>query len=139
MEQKYRTWIEQNVTETYGACAEVTEAMAETFPELTRTRGFYVCPAWGSRDHWWLTTLEGDIVDPTAAQFPSQGKGAYQPLNEGAEEPTGRCMNCGKYVFGGHGACSAECAEKLTEYYGCSFSYSPKTVEVVGTFLAGDG
>lgn len=122
MQSQYRVWIEENVTDTYGKCAEVTEAMVAVFPELTRIRGFYMCEAWGVREHWWLVAPDGEIVDPTAGQFPSKGTSEYVPLKEGSLEPTGKCMNCGGYVYRASKACSTACAKALEAYYGCEFS-----------------
>ncbi len=91
----YAEWITANVEKAYGQCAEVTEAMAVAFPELTRVRGHYYCTTWGERAHWWLVTPTGEIVDPTAKQFPSGGRGAYVKWDETRAEPTGMCPNCG--------------------------------------------
>lgn len=108
----YTDWIAENVVGTgYGKCAEVTTAMAMMFPELTRVRGHYYCPWWGERAHWWLATPEGEIVDPTAAQFPSQGAGEYVPWREGDPQPTGKCLNCGEYAYHGDTFCSRLCAD----------------------------
>ena len=115
----YDEWIEQNVpdhTAAYGKCADVTEAMAAAFPELRRVRGHYYCTAWGERSHWWLVTPSGEVVDPTAKQFPSAGHGYYEPWIEGAEEPSGKCPNCGGMVYGGGTVCSDDCARAYTAY-----------------------
>jgi hypothetical protein len=122
VQSKYRAWVAETVTETYGKCKEVTEAMVAAFPELTRVRGHYMCADWGKRAHWWLVDENGEIVDPTADQFPCKGTSEYVPWEEGAEEPTGKCMNCGGYTYGSSRACSPACAKKLEAYYGCSFS-----------------
>ena len=105
----YLDWIKANVKETYGMCDSVTQAMAAAFPELERIRGHYHCHIWGERAHWWLVTDGGEIVDPTAEQFPSKGTGTYTPWAEGASEPTGICMNCGDYVYDGECFCSERC------------------------------
>jgi hypothetical protein len=113
---EYEAWIETNVQEAYGRCDEVTRAMAEAFPELRRVRGHYYCLVWGERTHWWLVTPGGAIVDPTAKQFPSGGRGVYEPWAEGTEEPSGKCPNCGGYVYGGGTACSDTCAREYGNY-----------------------
>lgn len=113
---KYRAWIKDNVTETYGRCAEVTQQMAAAFPELTRVRGHYYCFAWGEREHWWLTTPDGEIIDPTAAQFPSRGRGHYEPWDESRPEPTGMCPNCGGYCYDGNTCCSDSCGLAYAAY-----------------------
>jgi hypothetical protein len=113
----YAEWIAANISDPLGKCAEYTLEMQRVFPELTRVRGHYYDIRWGERTHWWLVDLNGDIVDPTAAQFPSRGKGAYVPWEEGAEEPCGRCLNCGEECFRSSGGssdfCSASCADAL--------------------------
>jgi hypothetical protein len=101
-------------------CRVYVELMREDFPELRVVRGHYICPTWGKRAHWWLSTDQGDIVDPTAAQFPSHGCGDYEVWEEGAEEPTGKCMNCGEYCYGGKAVCSDTCATELMEAYPCT-------------------
>ena len=116
MRDEYAKWITENVTETYGTCKEVTEAMATAFPELTRIRGHYYCIAWGERAHWWLIGQDGEVVDPTASQFPSNGTGAYVPWEEGAREPTGMCPNCGEYCYDGNYCCSESCGIAYAAY-----------------------
>jgi hypothetical protein len=115
----YDEWIAANYPterEAYGKCAEATDAMQRAFPELQRVRGHYYCFAWGERSHWWLVTADGVIVDPTAVQFPSRGNGVYESWTDGAEEPTGKCPNCGGLVYGGGTVCSDECARDYEEY-----------------------
>lgn len=110
MKSEYLAWI-ANVVDVYGRCREVTTAMQLAFPELIRIRGHYLDPFWGKREHWWLA--DGDeIIDPTAAQFPSKGRGVYTPWIEGAPEPTGICPNCGEYVYRDT-CCSDACSESL--------------------------
>jgi hypothetical protein len=109
MKKEYEEWIAANVTDGgLGQCQEVTEQMLAAFPELIRVRGHYACHIWGPREHWWLDD-DGVIVDPTAEQFPSKGAGVYIPWEEGREEPTGKCMNCGDYCYGGSFFCSDAC------------------------------
>jgi hypothetical protein len=113
--QLYVSWIRANCPEPYGKCAEYTALMVAEFPELRRVRGHYYCPAWGEREHWWCVALGGTIVDPTAAQFPSNGTGEYVEWDESKPEPTGKCPNCGGYVFGGY-LCSDRCDEEYRRY-----------------------
>lgn len=118
MENRYANWTRANVEgDGYGQCAEITARMAADFPELTRVRGHYYCHTWGERAHWWLVTLDSTIVDPTAQQFPSKGLGIYEPWAEGAQEPTGLCMNCGAYCYDGDPTCSEACERANTAYY----------------------
>lgn len=51
-----------------GHCRIVCERMRLEFPELT-LRGGYVRTLLGCDTHFWLTTPDGVIVDPTASQF----------------------------------------------------------------------
>jgi len=103
----YSEWIQNNVAETFGQCAEATAKMQDAFPELTRVRGHYFCPIWEDRAHWWLVDPAGKIVDPTAGQFPSKGNGTYTMWDESEPEPTGKCLECGEYAFGSN-FCSDE-------------------------------
>tara|TARA_R110000803_G_scaffold32357_2_gene71378 strand:- start:5188 stop:5559 length:372 start_codon:yes stop_codon:yes gene_type:complete len=112
----YSQWISSNVTETYGQCGNVTAAMQAEFPELTRVRGHYYCLAWGQRQHWWLVDIQGNIVDPTSDQFPSKGTGQYEPWTEGAQEPTGKCHNCGELHYESGICCSDDCARDYSAF-----------------------
>ena len=113
----YAEWIREHVqSDGYGQCAELTEQMARAFPELKRVRGHYYDICWGERAHWWLVTPDGYIVDPTAAQFPTKGRGHYDPWDESEHEPTGKCINCGGYVLDGSSCCSDECAAEAESY-----------------------
>jgi len=99
---EYMRWIELNVPDyeaAYGKCREVTEAMVQEFPDLERVRGHYYDAHIGEREHWWCVTKSGQVVDPTAKQFPDAGNGVYVPWNEGDPEPTGKCLECGEYCY----------------------------------------
>lgn len=124
---KYDAWIKANVLIAYGQCAAHTKLMQAAFPELTRVRGHYHCPIWGERGHWWLT-LDGEIVDPPARQFPSKGAGEYVPWAEGAPEPTGRCPNCGGHCYDGHYTCCAKCSLEFMQH----LNDASTTVRTVG-------
>ena len=115
---KYDKWITENVPdETYGKCETITGQMNIVFPELKKVRGFYKCPVWGDREHWWLTTQDGTIVDPTVKQFPSHMIDVeYEPWVEGSPEPTGKCPNCGDYCFDHEFCCSDSCKAEYTAY-----------------------
>lgn len=97
-----------------GKCKEFCEAAMAADPTLTLVRGHYYCPSWGEQPHWWTVRPNGEICDPTAAQFPSKGRGAYVPFNGLIE-----CEECGKTVTeadaqiignGNHAVCSYACA-----------------------------
>lgn len=117
LKPEYDAWIREHVKgDGYGQCAEVTLTMAAAFPDgplkLTRVRGHHHCWTWGERTHWWLVDPDGQIVDPTVAQFPSHGRGVYTPWKEGDREPTGLCPNCGEYVYDAGTCCSDQCAQE---------------------------
>jgi len=111
----YAQWSAKNVlSDPRNKCKEVTERMALAFPELERVRGHYVCPIEGRLPHWWMRTPNGQIVDPTRAQFSSKGDGLYEP--HVGPEPKGFCLNCGEYVYGDDQFCSRECFDETTAY-----------------------
>lgn len=112
----YYDWIHANVEDEFGQCAEITERMNKVFPELRRVRGHYYDAIWGEREHWWLVTSDGSVIDPTFKQFPTKGKGAYVPWRDGAPEPTGICMDCGSAVFNKDYFCSKECERSTVAY-----------------------
>jgi hypothetical protein len=124
MNIKYKNWIDKWLltSDPLGRCQYVTSEMQKAFPELIRVRGHYFDVMWGERQHWWLETTEGEIVDPTASQFPTKGNGYYEKWDESQEEPCGKCMNCGDlcYMSKGFGmhACSENCCKELEFYYG---------------------
>lgn len=102
MDAKYARWIDANVSDVYGKCKETVDEMGQTFPELAITKGFYWCPIWGRRQHWWLMDPSGGIVDPTAEQFPSSGFGIYEAIADSELEnkvPIGVCAECGGDVY----------------------------------------
>lgn len=85
---------EQRITDYVrfrGRCKEFAEEACRADPSLTLVRGHYVCPFWGRQPHWWTTKPDGSIHDPTAAQFPSNGNGLYEPF-----DGTVNCAQCGK-------------------------------------------
>jgi hypothetical protein len=116
VQSKYASWIAAQ-REIRNACAQVTADMVREFPELRRVRGHYHCPFTGMRPHWWCVDPSGRVVDPTASQFPSNGCGEYDPWVEGAEEPTGKCIHCGAYAYGGSYFCSPQCELANQKYY----------------------
>lgn len=94
-----------------GRCKELAEAAVAADPTLTLVRGHYYCPFWGEQSHWWTVRTDGSIHDPTALQFPSQGRGTYVPF-----DGTVACSECGKTMLEEEGSyesnyvfCSYEC------------------------------
>lgn len=97
--------------EITGQCHELSVRAVEEDPDLTLVRGWYHCSVWGRREHWWTTLPDGTIHDPTVAQFPSGGLGAYEPF-----AGTYPCEECGLDVpedqavpNGHHMFCSNDC------------------------------
>lgn len=115
MDQRYQDWITDLGSNLFGRCRGVTKEMVEAFPELRRVRGHYHCPIWGKRAHWWCVAPDGSIVDPTVSQFPSRGIGEYVLLDETAPIPTGKCPDCGEYVYGTT-FCNDSCERRTAEY-----------------------
>jgi hypothetical protein len=120
MKEAHKKWITKNISNAFGTCKESTELMQNEFPKLRSARGFYYCPVWGKRTHWWL--MDGcEVVDPTASQFPSNGLGEYKEIADEDLEtmvPVGVCMDCGEDIYAKDisGFCSAQCAKSYMEY-----------------------
>lgn len=124
MDDKYTTYISK-LTNVHGMCAEHTLLMQQTFPELIRVRGQYDCPIQGKSCHWWLVAPDGEIVDPTVAQFPTKGYAAqYIPWEEGNEEPTGKCLQCGELTYRFQYFCSTPCVKAADVQYNAELSRS---------------
>lgn len=116
--QPYKQWINDNVDEAYGLCNGISHQMLKAFPELIITNGQYECPIWGRRTHWWLKTIDGQIIDPTAKQFPSKGIGQYREFTDEERQnlPTGICPDCGDDVYKGNTFCSKRCERLYMNY-----------------------
>jgi hypothetical protein len=74
-----------------GRCKELAEKAVVEDPTLRLVRGYYYCPITNREEqHWWTVDPDGNIYDPSCAQFPSRGAGEY-------EEFTGvvTCEVCG--------------------------------------------
>jgi hypothetical protein len=123
----YRQWIADYTRRhngvLLGKCKEATEEMCAAFPELTKVAGHVHCE-WGKRGHFWATTADGTIVDPTRAQFP--GAIAYEAWSPGQTVRVGRCMNCGADIWRESNdlksvrreeICGEDCARALGDYY----------------------
>lgn len=121
MKPEYLEWIEHNVGDNaYGQCDRHTKEMASTFPELRRVCGFYYCTHWGRREHWWLVDPVGNVIDPTASQFPSGGLGVYRELSDEeitAEVPIGTCANCGGDIYRHSECTSTVCSKRCYQEY----------------------
>lgn len=104
-----------------GRCQEAAAEMAAAFDDLRLVRGHVHCPEpRGKRGHWWCADCDGNIVDPTAAQF-TEGIFEYEEWTEGDEVRLGTCMDCGASIWGsaprGHVTfCSPECETRCAAY-----------------------
>jgi len=96
-----------------GKCREMSEALVANDPTLTLVRGHYYEPAWGgNQQHWWCVNSGGEIVDPTAGQFPSNGSSIYTEFDGYLS-----CTGCDKEIhedeihasFGSRAYCSYDC------------------------------
>ena len=119
MHESYKSWIAANVEGTgYGKCHETCLAMQKDFPALRLRKGVVRC-SWGLRAHWWLLGMHGEIVDPTARQFPDfpLSAEAYQDMTDWTDEqiadvvPSGVCMMCGSSVWHGANFCGSYCRQ----------------------------
>lgn len=116
---KYKAWISENYPSyesAYGNCADATSEMIAEFPELRRVSGFYYAALWGRREHFWCISPDGEVIDPTAVQFPCKGNGAYEEVTDPSLIPTGRCLDCGEDVYNSKTFCDLQC-ENLTRKY----------------------
>jgi hypothetical protein len=126
--KKYNEWIEKNYNPqtAYGNCAEAVKLMQKDFPELVTTNGFVHDVRWGQREHWWLKTPSGEIVDPTKAQFPFVME--YEEIDD--KHPARNfersvCANCGEHYYIGKDyddstVCSSKCWTAYASYLNAS-------------------
>ena len=121
---KYQEWIRVNCTgvRLRGSCHYYVERMNKDFPELTICRGFYVYPSTRFCPHWWLKTETGEVVDPTAKQFEDERTGRYEEYEPEIHRfwPVGKCLYCGKYLFGPKDDSAMERIPFLRKTFRCS-------------------
>jgi len=96
-----------------GRCKEMSEALVASDPSLSLKRGHYFEPAWGGdQPHWWCEDIDGNVVDPSKGQFPSNGTSIYTEFDGFVD-----CTNCRKEIhedeiyaaFGSRVYCSYDC------------------------------
>ena len=115
----YAAWIQEHYptrTSARRQGVEATQRMVEAFPELKRVRG-YVHNMFRPRAHahMWCVDPTGQIVDPTVHQWPYiLDPGQYEAIPDGAEEPHGMCMECGKLCYKSRGATAYHCEVCMT-------------------------
>ena len=95
-----------------GKCKELVDELCAKDPTLKAVRGHYECPFWGMQNHWWCVDKDGNIVDPSVKQFPTEGLGANYIEFDGFYS----CEFCGDdvaeedvYPVEHHVYCSYEC------------------------------
>jgi hypothetical protein len=81
----------ENYRKYRGKCREMSEELVLEDRSLRLVKGWYVCPIWGKQAHWWTVRQDGTIVDPTVAQFLSNGAGEYVEYDGTVE-----CAQCGR-------------------------------------------
>ena|ERR1019366_3033477 len=97
MSPKHAAWIERYVkAHQYlrGLCGPATKEMVEAFPELKRAAGFA-----DGVEHFWCVAPDGEVVDPTGAQFGVCQIIEYSPFKPGDEVRIGTCMECGSPIL----------------------------------------
>jgi hypothetical protein len=118
-------WCAYKGGDVTRTCKEAVALLVALCPELTATRGQVVMLNAPDGDtnpwpHWWAVTASGEIVDPTASQFPSRLE--YRPFDESLGSPTGKCPNCGGLCRGGRYLCSDTCEHEYLAYLNGSAS-----------------
>jgi len=103
--------MESDYLQYRGKCLEMSQELVSKDPTLTLVRGHYICPFWGAQPHWWVKDKDGNIIDPTARQFPSKGAGEYVEFDGNID-----CSQCGKQmkeedadIEGNYAFCSMSC------------------------------
>ena len=126
--------LRQDLLRRYGSsqamCGVFTRAFQERFPSLRRIAGYYFCTAsgWSYGEHWWLLDNAGQVIDPTADQFPCQGHGRYEPYSPFKHKVLkGKCPCCGRGLYSREGGypCSLPCDQELAQEYGPRLQEGP--------------
>lgn len=93
---KYVEWMTEHyptAESAYGQCQKAVQGMILAFPELREAKG-HALTAWGRRQHFWCLTEDGEVVDPTAIQYPT-GVWEYEEATEETLVRVGPCVYCG--------------------------------------------
>jgi hypothetical protein len=116
MSEKYQEWINNyypTSASSYGNCKEAVVLMIKSFPELIPTNGFVHVYSWNKdRQHWWLKTKEGEIIDPTKNQFP--GPIDYSEVDDShpvRNYESCRCHNCDNRYYLTPGLSNVVCSD----------------------------
>lgn len=131
----YADWINATVPKGYGCrgtCRRYSELMVAAFPELRLACGFVVLLGHKDEQHWWCVAPDGTVIDPTSGQFAGWTVVLhYDEVDlddevDRARIPTGKCMNCGEFCYGGRrNACSPACDSELSDYFDGVRRHSP--------------
>lgn len=101
MKQEYQKYIDKILhRDAWGHCKQQCEKMNKQFPELIPAKGWYFDAIWNEeREHHWLKTSDGEIIDPTAIQFPTKGMtNYYTEYKKGDAFKIGKCAYCGNDI-----------------------------------------
>ena len=114
----YRHYREHVYKKYRGKCKEFSVKLVERDSSLRLVRGYYYCPMIQEEEmHWWCENERGEIIDPTAKQFWSEGSGTYREFNGFF-----KCRACGKdiletkkdkIVSGRHIYCNDQCYKEI--------------------------
>ena len=121
MKIEYKKWIMENYPNPNKATSiEAVQTMKKEFSELKIIRGqVLVLEIYDSPPirvfHCWCETPEGELVDPTAHQFPIPIL-SYEPLDESRGDPTGGCLYCGGFCYDNENVCSEKCSRDFKDY-----------------------
>lgn len=131
MPNKYDAWIKANyptMESALGKCHQGVKAMKEQFPELEVTNGFVHFVTHQKRAHWWLKDAQGNIVDPTAIQYPEymgEPITEYEEIDDSHDArkyPSVKCPNCGEYYYqkpetaNCSPCCTSSCYQEYVDY-----------------------
>ena len=96
MLNKYKEWIDKNYPTRESAvtnCHYACEKMKEVFPELKIVAGWI-----NGAEHWWCKDPNGEVVDPTFAQYQLNNP-RYREFKPGDSVRVGKCMECGNDIY----------------------------------------
>lgn len=124
MKQEYQNWIDNYLLKhkfCNGLCFSATSAMLKCFPELIQVKGYIFNIHDKKYNHWWLKTIDNEIIDPTVSQFIIIGDASFIKYEEYCELkygplPTGKCMDCGKNIYHNGAFCNDICATNTVKY-----------------------
>lgn len=124
MKQEYQDWIDNWLSEhkiCAGLCFSATSLMLQSFPELIHVRGYVYDINNRKHSHWYLKTIDDEIIDPTAGQFVIIGDASFLRYEEYFESidgklPTGKCIDCGNMIYNDKLFCNDKCEESTIKY-----------------------